>query len=797
MFGLIVALIPGLPLLAALANGVNALVGERYSWRIVQRLTSGSIFLSFIGSLWVLAQILADPTPREVVLYRWLVSGDLAVDVAFLIDSLSAVMMLVTTSISFLIAIFSINYMHNERGFSRYFTVMPLFVFAMLVLVMGNNYILLFLGWEGVGVCSYLLIGFYYDRKAAAQAGTKAFVMNRVGDAGFLMGIFLIIANFGTANYTPVFAGAATLDTATATAIGLCLLLGAIGKSAQLPLATWLARAMEGPTPSSALIHAATMVTAGVYMIVRSHDIYDRAPDALLVVAIVGAATAIFGAVVGLVQTDIKSLLAYSTTSQLGLMFLACGLGAYTVAIFHLAAHAVFKTLLFLTAPSILHHLHGGADVREIGPARETAPAVYRLFVLSAVGLVVFPFLSSWWQGEVFGRALATGLPILLAFGVLAVFAAALSASRLVKIAFSGHAHAEHSHDASGAASHRSHGKMVKPLVALAVIVVAGFTLGLLPGGTQGTWFQDFLAPAVPGQPSIPPANPVLAATLLGLIVLMLAVGWFIPLYFGRFHPERPGLFLFKHRGLYNLAVNRFWLDELYDVAVIQPARKLGRLLERVDTELIERATGVSAAPRKPHAATPTWEEQRLASHMFGAVGLAGEPTPLEVTWREEERDERAAAAGEVRGAPGWAAKAGGEATGWIEREGIGHASGLFGRLARAGADTGGWVEREGIGHVGGAFGWLTEVIANISAWVERAIINRGENLVATLTHATAGLSDRVERSVFHTGVHVGVPQASGRVGRFLNTIESILGRPAVIWSIVGLAFLAHLLTAL
>jgi hypothetical protein len=274
----------------------------------------------------------------------------------------------------------------------------------------------------------------------------------------------------------------------------------------------------------------------------------------------------------------------------------------------------------------------------------------------------------------------------------------------------------------------------------------------------------------------------------------MLAVGWFIPLYFGRFHPERPGLFLFKHRGLYNLAVNRFWLDELYDVTVIQPARKLGRLLERVDTELIDRATGVPTAPGKLHAAVPTWEEQRLASHTFGAIGLAGEPTPLEVTWREEERDERAAA-GDARGVLGWAANVGGEATGRVEREGIGHASGVFGQLTRVSANTGGWFEREGIGHVGGVFGWLTGVIANVSAWVEREIINRGEHLVEALTHATAGLSHKVERSVFHTGIHVGVPQASGRIGRFLNAVENVLGRPAVIWSIVFLAFLAHLLT--
>ena len=360
MFELIVTLIVALPLAAALANTLNLLAGEKlYGWRAVQNITVGATLLSFLGSLWVFWQILLDPTPREVLLYRWLVSGDLAVDIAFLIDTLSGIMMLEVTGFAFMIGKFSINYMHNDFSFSRYFSAFALFVFSMLILVMGNNYVMLFVGWESVGVCSYLLIGHYYERVSAARAGTKAFVMNRIGDAGFLMGIFLIAANFGTVNYAEVFARLDTIDTATATATGLCLLLGAIGKSAQLPLGTWLSKAMEGPTPSSALIHAATMVTAGVYLIVRSHELYNMAPNALLVIAIVGAVTALYGAMAGQTVSDIKGILAFSTTTQLGLMILACGLGAYVLAIFHLVAHAFLKSFLFLTAPSILHHLHG------------------------------------------------------------------------------------------------------------------------------------------------------------------------------------------------------------------------------------------------------------------------------------------------------------------------------------------------------------------------------------------------------------------------------------------------------
>ncbi len=807
MFDLIVVLIPGLPLLAALANGLNTLLGERYSGVAVHRLACGSIFLSFLGALWVFVQVLLDPTPREVVVYRWLFSGDLEVNFAFLIDSLSAVMMLVTTGISFLIAVFSINYMHNERGFSRFFTVTPLFVFAMLVLVMANNYVLLFLGWESVGVCSYLLIGYYYERTSSAQAGTKAFVMNRVGDAGFLLGIFLIVANFQTTDYSEVFARVGEIGTGSLTAIGLCLLLGAVGKSAQLPLTTWLARAMEGPTPSSALIHAATMVTAGVYMIARSHDIYDLAPDALLAVAIVGAATALFGAVVGLVQTDIKSLLAYSTTSQLGLMFLACGLGAYPVAIFHLTAHAFFKTLLFLTAPSILHHLHGGADVRKVGRVRETVPIMYRLFLLGAVGLMAFPFLSGWWQSEILGRAFSEGFYILLALGAVAAFSAAFAAGRMVHVVFYEEAHGT---------ERGSPLTVVKPLVVLAVIVALGLALGMLPGGVNGSWFQEFLAPVVSAQPGVPDGSLLLSFILMGLMVLLLVAGWFTPLHLDRFRPERPGLLFFKTRGIYNLALNRFWLDELYDMAVVRPSKKLGRLLDRVDTEVIDRATGVPAPASRLHIATETWEEQRLVSQVVEAAESAGEPAS---TWEEEERGERAAL-GEAPGVLGWMTKTSGGTSTWVEREGIGRAPGILGWLTRVSGDTASWVEREGVGRAPGILGWLTRVSGDTLSWVERGV-GRAPSVLGGLTQLSGNISTWVERTVDRmpdavdwltelvarfsawvekltfSGVHVGVPQAGGLLGRALTRTEETIGRPLVIGSLLIVSLAALLIRTL
>jgi NADH-quinone oxidoreductase subunit L len=723
--------VPGLPLLAALVNGTLALLPIPYPWRLAQRLAWGSILLSLAGTLWVIVEVVADPAPREVAVYRWLASGDLEVHVAFLIDPLSAVMMLVVTAISFLIALFSVNYMHNEPGFGRYFCVMPVFVSAMLVLVMADNYVLLFLGWEGVGVCSYLLISFYQDRSAAAAAGTKAFCMNRIGDAGFLLGIFLIVDSFGTSDFTEVFERAGEIGTGTATAIGLLLLVGAVGKSAQLPLATWLPRAMEGPTPSSALIHAATMVTAGVYLIARSHELYAHAPDALLAVAIVGATTAVFGAVVGLVQTDIKSLLAYSTTAQLGLMFLACGLGAYAIAIFHLAAHAVFKTFLFLTAPSILHHLHpvGVRDAHAPERASRAVPLASAVFGVSALGLVAFPFLSGWWQGEVLGGAYAHGAYILLGVGGLAAFSAAFSTGRLVRAVFGGQAHGEHARP-SRAASVR----VLPALAVLAVLVAVGLALGLLAGGRGGTWFERFLDPVVAAAPGVPAGSPVLGAVLMVALIAFVASGWLAAVYLDRYRPEAPRLGLLGPRGLYNLALHRLWLDELYGLAVVRPVLRLGRLLERLDSEVSAQATGTS-----PRASEPAWWD-----------GHAGEQA--------------------VTPPGGTAGGAAGISDGLLE-----HVSGFLGRFERD-------VIRRATGNVAGR---LVELIANVSGWVERIVVDGAENLIGRLSRASVNVSATLERSVFQEGIHTGVPRVGRVLGRVLTTTEERLGHPAVVGSIL------------
>ena len=344
MSDLLVILIPVFPLIAVLVNG---LLGHRYAVDLAGRLAVGSIGLSFLCAVAVVTGVLSDPTPREVIAYSWIFGGDLHVNFGFLIDPLTAVMLMVVTGVGFLIHVYSIGYMHGEDGFTRFFVYMNLFMVSMLLLVMGNNFLVLFIGWEGVGLCSYLLIGYYFNKVSAAKAATKAFVVNRIGDAGFLLAIFLVFVNFKTLDYLKVFENANQLSIEMATAITLCLLVGAIGKSAQIPLYTWLPDAMEGPTPVSALIHAATMVTAGVYMVVRTHVLYDMAPVSMATVGIIGGLTALFAATIGLVQNDIKRVLAYSTVSQLGYMFLACGVGAYIAAIFHLVTHAFFKALLF------------------------------------------------------------------------------------------------------------------------------------------------------------------------------------------------------------------------------------------------------------------------------------------------------------------------------------------------------------------------------------------------------------------------------------------------------------------
>ena len=369
-----------LPLVPFAGFLVNALLGRRFPRALVTAVALIATLIPFLQVLGIVSQFSSLSLPHLEQFGTWIAAGSFHADFTFALDQLTLVMLLVVTGVGFLIHLYSAGYMAHEDGYWRFFAYLNLFMFFMLTLVLAENYLLMFVGWEGVGLASYLLIGFYYTRDSAANAGKKAFVVNRVGDFGFLLAMFLFIAHFGTLSFSSIFSQITAhpeLHGGFLTAIALCLVLGATGKSAQIPLYTWLPDAMEGPTPVSALIHAATMVTAGVYMVARTHVLFDRSPLALSTVAIIGTATAFFAATVALVQTDIKRVLAYSTISQLGYMFLACGVAAYSSGVFHLVTHAFFKALLFLAAGSVIHALSGEQDMRVMGGLRKKIPVTF------------------------------------------------------------------------------------------------------------------------------------------------------------------------------------------------------------------------------------------------------------------------------------------------------------------------------------------------------------------------------------------------------------------------------------
>ncbi len=564
MFDLLVLLIPALPLAAVLLNG---LLGHRYSHALAHRLAWGSVGVSFLCAIAVFVDTLRSGATREVVAYRWIFGGDLTINLAFLIDPLTCIMLLVVTGVGFLIHLYSVGYMHGEEGFTRFFTYMNLFMVSMLLLVMGNNYLVLFIGWEGVGLCSYLLIGYYYDRVSAAKAATKAFVMNRIGDAGFLVAIFLVFVNFKTLDYLHVFAHVDQLSTEMATAIALCLLVGAVGKSAQIPLYTWLPDAMEGPTPVSALIHAATMVTAGVYMIARNHMIYDMAPVALTTVAWIGGLTALFAATIGLVQTDIKRVLAYSTVSQLGYMFLACGLGAYTAAIFHLMTHAFFKALLFLSAGSVIHALSGEQDIRNMGGLRSKLPWTHGVFLVGTLAIAGLPPLAGFWsKDEILAHAFMHGhlaesamssvnYFALYAMGATGALLTAFYMFRLTYLTFYGQSRvepkvAEHIHESPAV--------IIGPLVVLAVLSVIGGFLGFPP---ENGWFHHFLhsVTAVAGAEHHIALGQELA--LMGVATCIALLGWGLAHYLYSLRPERPDQWAARAPHAYQTLWHKYYVD--------------------------------------------------------------------------------------------------------------------------------------------------------------------------------------------------------------------------------------------
>jgi len=600
----IVALIPALPLAAVL---LNLLFGDRLGKRGTAVLACGAVAVAFLLAVRGFMALAALPeSDRTIVetIYTWMRVGDFSVDVSFMLDPLSAVMALVVTGVGFLIHVYSTGYMAHDPSFRRFFLYLNLFMFAMLTLVLADNFLLMFVGWEGVGLCSYLLIGFWYERPSAAEAGKKAFIVNRIGDFGFILGMLLLFTYGGSLNYERLFAvaphvfaaGAAVITTAT-----LLLFVGATGKSAQIPLYTWLPDAMEGPTPVSALIHAATMVTAGVYMVARCHVLFELAPISLQTVAVIGAATALFAATIGLAQNDIKRVLAYSTVSQLGYMFMALGVGAFTAGIFHLMTHAFFKALLFLGAGSVIHAMSDEQDMRKMGGLANRLPWTHGTMLVATLAIAGIPPLSGFFsKDEILSSAFASGHFGVWITGMVGAVLTAFYMFRLYVLTFRGpsrlDAHAE-SH------LHESPPSMIVPLAVLAVLSAIGGLLGppMIEGGHAfARWLAPVFASGVEAAGHGAEAAGHGAAAghhlpvatewmLIAMSVVAGIVGIVLALRFYLQQPQVATALQQRWSGVHRMLLNKYWVDELYDRTVVSPIHAMSRRLWTFwDTKIVD-----------------------------------------------------------------------------------------------------------------------------------------------------------------------------------------------------------------
>jgi NADH-quinone oxidoreductase subunit L len=599
-----------IPLLPLAGSAINGLLGKKWPNSRVSAVGVGSVALTLLAVLELIREFFALPasqTPLVKTFGPWLLAGSFRVDFNFWIDQLTIVMLLVVAGVGLLIHIYSIGYMAHEGGYYRFFSYLNLFMFFMLTLVMAGNLVLMFVGWEGVGLCSYLLIGFYFLRKSAADAGKKAFITTRIGDVGFTIGILLAFWTFSSVDFGTIFLKAANMPVeavgqiGTLTAIALLLFAGAIGKSAQLPLYVWLPDAMEGPTPVSALIHAATMVTAGVYMVARMHVLYSHALTAMLVVAIVGAITAFYSATIGLVQTDIKKVLAYSTVSQLGYMFLGCGVGAYAAGVFHLMTHAFFKGLLFLAAGSVIHAMDGEQDMRKMGGLRKKIPVTYWTMFAATLAIAGVPLFSGFFSKEAILDAAKDGpfanVP-LWTLGILGAMLTSFYMFRLLFLTFFG----EPRYDEHKVHVHESPRSMLVPLIILAVLAVAGgwFALPTLIGGQDH--FQNFLAPVFGGPPAasvelVPTAaessespGVALVRNLFAPGVIVALIGFLTAWWFYIRRPDVPKKLAQSVHGLYILLLNKYYVDEIYLAVIIRPLLWISTnvLWHTVDEALID-----------------------------------------------------------------------------------------------------------------------------------------------------------------------------------------------------------------
>jgi NADH-quinone oxidoreductase subunit L len=573
-------IIPLLPLLGAAANGI---FGGRWPKNVISAVALSSTTLSFLLALEAVREFFT-LSPNQIPwikdYFTWITAGGFQANFALQVDQLTVIMLLVVTGVGWLIHIYSTGYMHDDPGYRRFFSYLNLFMFFMLVLILAANYLLMFVGWEGVGLCSYLLVGFFFLKQSATNAGNKAFWVNRVGDFGFLLGVFLIFRTFGSLDFSIVLPRAAgmTADPAgqigTLTTIALLLFVGAAGKSAQLPLYVWLPDAMEGPTPVSALIHAATMVTAGVYMVVRSHAIFLNAPVAMQVVGVIGCVTALFAATIGLVQTDIKKVLAYSTVSQLGYMFLACGVGAFGAGIFHLMTHAFFKGLLFLAAGSVIHSMGGEQDMRKMGGLRKKIPLTFWTMFMATLAIAGAPGFSGFFsKDEILNEAQRVS-PVLWGLGVLTAGLTAFYMFRLLFLTFFG----AQRYDEHKVHVHESPKNMTIPLIVLAVLSVCGGWMAApqLVGGVNH--FQQFLAPvlATGAEPAAAAAESSgsggeILQALFGAPVIAGLLGFFLAWWFYIKSPEAPKKLADSLSPLYKLFSGKYFIDELYQAAIVRP----------------------------------------------------------------------------------------------------------------------------------------------------------------------------------------------------------------------------------
>jgi len=579
----LVWLIPALPLAAFLVNG---LFGRRWLGHLTGLTASAAVGASALLAIGVFLEVLGGKTQTVVSLYRWIAVGDFSINVSALVDPLSSTMLLVVTVVSFLIFVYANGYMADDAGFYRFFTWLSLFVFAMLILVMADNYLLMFVGWEGVGLCSYLLIGFWFERPEPYYAAKKAFVMNRIGDWGYTIGIITIFLVFGSMNFLDVFTRLATSSMAQGplTLICLALFFGATGKSAQLPLYSWLPDAMEGPTPVSALIHAATMVTSGVYLVARSMPLFEAAGPSLQVVGIVGAITAVFAATIALVQFDIKRVMAYSTVSQLGYMFLALGVGAPAAAIFHLATHAFFKALLFLGSGSVIHGLGGEQDMRKMGGLRRKMPVTFWTMLIAGGALAALPPLAGFWsKDEILGAAFTNGQLVLYAIGIVTAILTAFYVTRALWMTFYGEPRDHHLYDHA----HESPRVMTLPLMALAAgSAVLGIVIGFPP---EGGFIHRFLAPVVEAA-GVAERTPELATIVVLAFVSMVAglIGIAVGVSMYVRHRPDPAALTRAAGPVYRVLVNKYYVDELYDHRFVEAARAFAGAAWAFDIHIID-----------------------------------------------------------------------------------------------------------------------------------------------------------------------------------------------------------------